>query len=95
MSGEGLPAGAGVGGAIAQDGEASPAGASTQSEPMMDVDVVSEQDRIDGILAQTRVDVGTEDAARITEVLEQRFADAGITASAEQVTAFAEGLAAE
>ncbi len=60
----------------------------------MDVDEVTDQERIDGILAQTRVDVGGEDAARIAEVLRQRFEDAGVAASADELAAFADRVAA-
>ncbi|KAA9111518.1 hypothetical protein [Microbacterium rhizomatis] len=87
---------AGVGGAVVQgtDADTSSAGVGEQSEPAMDLDTVTDQERIDGILAQTRVDVGDEDAARIAEVLRQRFEDAGIPASADELASFAEGLVA-
>jgi len=86
-----IPSDAGVGGAVVQGQEAVAASA-TQDAPAMDVDVVTDQERIDGILAQTRVDVGGEDAERVAEVLRQRFADAGIPASDEQLATFAEGV---
>ncbi|WP_375385048.1 hypothetical protein [uncultured Microbacterium sp.] len=88
---------AGVGGAVVQGTDADEPGAGAvdaQTEPAMDLDTVTDQERIDGILAQTRVDVGGEDAERIAEVLRQRFEDAGIPASADQLASFAEGLVA-
>lgn len=50
----------------------------TQDEAAMDVDVASEDDKVAGIVAQTRQDVGGESAERIADVLAQRFTDAGI-----------------
>lgn len=52
----------------------------TQDAPMMDTHDASVQDKIDGIVAQTRVDVADKPHERIMEVLRQRFHDAGITA---------------
>jgi hypothetical protein len=87
----GIPEDAGVGGDVVQGQDPATASA-TQDAPAMDVDVVTDEERIDGILAQTRVDVGGADAERIAEVLRQRFADAGIPASDEQLASFAEGV---
>lgn len=52
-----------------------------QDEPVMDVDEVSDLDKIAGIVVQTRADLGTEDESRIAEVLSQRLHDAGIELS--------------
>jgi hypothetical protein len=75
----GLPSTAGTGGAIHPD--ARPSGGATHDEPAMDVSEAPREDKIAGIAAQTRVDVGAEGAERIAEVLRQRFADAGIDVS--------------
>ena len=52
----------------------------TQDAPKMDTHDASVQDKIDGIIAQTRVDVGDKPHERIMDVLRQRFDDAGISA---------------
>ncbi|WP_159501529.1 hypothetical protein [Microbacterium sp. 18062] len=52
----------------------------TQDAPVMDQHSASVDDKIDGIVAQTRVDVADRPHERIVEVLRQRFDDAGISA---------------
>jgi hypothetical protein len=82
---------AGVGGAIHPDARA--ATGPTQDEPAMDVPEAPVADKIAGIAAQTRVDVGGEGVERIAEVLRQRFADAGIEVSDDDRAALAERIA--
>ncbi|WP_438354200.1 hypothetical protein [Microbacterium sp. CJ88] len=92
MSGdEQLPSTAGTGGAIHPDARAT--SPSTQDQPAMDVDEAAVEDKIAGIAAQTRVDVGGEGAERIADVLRQRFADAGIEVSDDERARLAEGIA--
>lgn len=62
------------------------------SEPVLDQNPASDGDKIEGILAQTRVDVGSEDTARIAEVLRQRFTDAGIVVTDSQLADFAKDV---
>ncbi|KAA9133834.1 hypothetical protein [Microbacterium caowuchunii] len=52
----------------------------TQDAPAMDMDQPSIREKIDGIVAQTRVDVGGQSHERIVDVLRQRLVDAGISA---------------
>jgi hypothetical protein len=67
----------------------------TQDEPAMDQHDVSIDDKIDGIVAQTRVDVGTLPRERIADVLRQRLSDAGITASDDHVDRLAARVAGD
>ena len=50
-----------------------------QQEPVLAQNDASVGEKVDGILAQTRVDVGSESVDRIAEVLRQRFHDSGIS----------------
>lgn len=84
--GEALPSHAGQGGAIAPD--AAP-GAGVQDAPALDQNDASDEDRIAGIVAQTRSDVGGEGIERIADVLAQRFADAGLDVDADRTVALA------
>ena len=49
-----------------------------QREPMMDQHPVTEDDRVDGIIAQVRADVGDKGERRIADVLRQRFEQSGV-----------------
>lgn len=53
-------------------------GAREQNLPAMSQNNASDGEKIAGIVAQTRVDVGDQDDARIADVLRQRFSDSGI-----------------
>jgi hypothetical protein len=57
----------------------SPRPGETQDEPRMDQHVASIDDKINGIVAQTRIDLPGADHARVVDVLRQRFSDAGIS----------------
>jgi hypothetical protein len=85
---EGMPGWAGAGGALAPDADTVEA-ASTQDEPALDQNDASDEDRIAGIAAQTRSDVGDQDADRVAEVLRQRFADAGLDVDGSRTAALA------
>ena len=63
------------------------------SEPVLDQNPASDGDKIAGVVAQTRVDVGGEPISRIVEVLRQRFTDAGLVVDDEQVAQLAEQVA--
>jgi len=65
----------------------------TQDEPAMDGNDASHQDKVDGIAAQTKMDVGGEGHERIAEVLRQRFDDAGMSVTDEDRAALAQRIA--
>lgn len=66
----------------------------TQDGAVMDEHDSSVQEKIDGIVAQTRVDVADKPSARIDDVLRQRLSDAGITLDDAAVTALTERVSA-
>ena len=66
---------AGVGGEVHHEsGDAS----NVQDEPLLDQNSTTTQEQIQGIVAQTRADLGGESDDRYAEVLRQRLEDAGI-----------------
>lgn len=81
-----LPSHAGQGGAIAHDAVAAPG---VQNEPALDQNPASDEERIAGIVAQTRADVGDAGVERIADVLVQRFTDAGLDVDADRTVALA------
>ncbi len=82
------------GGAVAPDAHAPAAAPGTQNEPAMDMHSTTDEDRIAGIVAQTRSDVGDAGEDRIADVLRQRFADTGIDVGDDRVRALAAEIAA-
>ena len=56
-----------------------------QDEPVMDMHVASDDDKIRGIVDQTRQDVGGEGEERIIEVLRQRFEESGLAVDEAQL----------
>jgi hypothetical protein len=81
---------AGVGGPIHQEG-VDAADTSTQDEPLLEQNDATTQEKVDGIIAQTRADLGDESAERFAEVLHQRFDDAGMQLTDEQIRGLADG----
>jgi hypothetical protein len=84
------------GGAVAPDAHApggSSGGTGTQDAPAMDMHGTTTEERVDGIVAQTRMDVGDAPAERIADVLRQRFADTGIDVGDDRVRALAAEIA--
>lgn len=76
----------GVGGPVFEEKVRVGDNAGVQDAPAMDVDDhVPDEAKIEGILAQTRADVAGEDVDRVAEVLRQRFSDAGMTVSDDDV----------
>lgn len=57
----------------------------TQDGPLLAQHETTTTEQIDGILAQTRADLGDESAARYAEVLRQRFTDSGMAITDEQI----------
>lgn len=80
------------GGAVGPDTPAAPA-PGTQNEPAMDMHTTTDEDRIAGIVAQTRSDVGDASHERIADVLRQRFSDVGLDVGDDRVRALAAEVA--
>jgi hypothetical protein len=83
---------AGVGGEVyhEKDVPAAPApGEQVQDEPVLAQNNPSTQDKLDGIAAQTRVDLGDESQERYEEVLRQRLRDSEIQLTDDEVSALA------
>lgn len=80
---------AGVDGEIHRS-EPAPTQPGTQDGPLLDMHDTTLTDQINGILAQTRADLGEESTDRYAEVLRQRFADTGIEVPDDRITSLAE-----
>ncbi|WP_454117430.1 hypothetical protein [Microbacterium lacticum] len=57
----------------------------TQDEPGLEQNVASEEDRLNGVIAQLRADVSGEDAATVETAVRRRLDDTGIDASDDLV----------
>lgn len=62
----------------------------TQDEPVMDQHIATREDKVSGIIDQTRVDVRGFPLERVVEVLRQRFADAAIETDDQELANLAE-----
>ncbi len=83
---------AGVGGAVHHEGGESNApapGEAVQDEPVLEQNNATTQEKLDGIAAQTRVDLGDESHERYEEVLRQRLNDSDIQLTDDDVTKLA------
>jgi hypothetical protein len=83
---------AGVGGEVyhEKDEPAAPApGEEVQDEPVLAQNNATTQEKLDGIAAQTRVDLGDESHERYEEVLRQRLNDSEIQLTDDEVSALA------
>ena len=78
MSNGGAAAGDSVGGAVHRDSGAPTGADDAQSEPVLEQNNASIEEKLAGIAAQTRVDLGDESQERYEEVLRQRLTDADI-----------------
>lgn len=78
---------AGVGGALAHD--ATPSAPDQQGEPVLHQNTATDDERVAGIVAQTRADVGDQSLERVADVLTQRFTDAGLDVDADRTVALA------
>lgn len=65
----------------------------TQDEPVMDMHETNDEERIAGIVAQTRIDVGGADESRIADVLRQRFTETGTRVAEDRIAALAAEVA--
>ena len=92
---EGSDSGAGaadsVGGALHDDRKATRTG--EQSEPAMDTHPTDDEARIQGVVVQTRADVGDKSEERIADVLRQRFAEVGLDLGDDRIRALAAEVA--
>jgi hypothetical protein len=83
---------AGVGGAVhheSGDANAPAKGEAVQDEPVLAQNNATTQEKLDGIAAQTRVDLGDESHDRYEEVLRQRLNDSDIQLSDDDVSKLA------
>ena len=79
---------AGVGGEVYHEkgeGAAAP-GEEVQDEPVLAQNNATTQEKLDGIAAQTRVDLGDESHERYEEVLRQRLNDSEIQLTDDEVS---------
>lgn len=82
------------GGAVAPDAHAPTAGSpGTQDEPIMDMHEATDEERVSGIVAQTRADVGDASEERIADVLRQRFTETGTDVGDDRIRALAAEIA--
>lgn len=83
---------AGVGGQVYHEGgggSAPASGEAVQDEPVLAQNNATTQEKLDGIAAQTRVDLGDESQDRYEEVLRQRLDDSGIQLTDDEVSKLA------
>lgn len=89
--GEGPDGGAGaadsVGGALHEDRKITRP--DEQSEPAMDTHPTDDEARIQGVVVQTRADVGGKSEERIADVLRQRFTEVGLDLGDDRIRALA------
>lgn len=80
-----------VGGAVHRDRKLSRP--DEQSAPAMDTHPTDDEARIQGVVVQTRADVGDKSEERIADVLRQRFADIGLDLGDDRIRALAAEVA--
>ncbi|MFG6475332.1 hypothetical protein ACFXP7_02990 [Microbacterium sp. P06] len=81
------------GGAVSDETPAATPAPGTQNAPVQDMHDTTDEDKIAGIVAQTRQDVGDKDQARIADVLRQRFDETGVHVANDRVAALAAEVA--
>jgi hypothetical protein len=64
----------------------------TQDLPAMSQNNATDEDKISGIIAQTRQDLPGESLERIGDVLRQRFADAGVEVADDRLAELARAV---
>jgi hypothetical protein len=84
------PSTAGVGGAIHRE----PAAPGTQNAPLMDVDEVTDEERLDGILQQLRADLPGANRATVDHALRGRLAGIGLDLPDDEIDAHVDALMA-
>lgn len=80
-----------VGGALHRDRKV--ARPDEQSEPAMDTHPTDDEARIQGVVVQTRADVGDKSEQRIADVLRQRFTEVGLDLGDDRIRALAAEIA--
>lgn len=60
-------------------------GSNTQDEPVMEQDAVSDRAKLDGIIAQTIADLGSQDGRHVRAVVRERSAESGVSVSPGEV----------
>lgn len=80
-----------VGGAVHHDRKATRP--DEQSAPAMDTHPTDDEARIQGVVVQTRADVGDKSEERIAGVLRQRFSDVGLDLGDDRIRALAAEIA--
>ena len=88
VPGAGAAAADSYGGAVSDDTPAA-AEPGTQNAPVQDMHHATDEDKIAGIVAQTRQDVGDKDESRIADVLRQRFTETGVHVADDRIAALA------
>ena len=69
--------------------------AETQDEPRLDLHQTSDQERLDGLIAQLRADVAGQNAATVDKAVRGRLAETGVLAEEEVILALIAELAAD
>lgn len=69
--------------------------ARTQDEPRLDLHETSDQERLDGLIAQLRADVRGQNAAVVDKAVRSRIAETGVPAEEEVILALIAELAAD
>lgn len=64
-------------------------GQAVQTEPVLEQNIATTDEKLQGIAAQTRVDLGDESHGRYEEVIRQRLSDADIDLTDDEVTSLA------
>lgn len=67
----------------------------SQNEPRLDLHETSDQERLDGLIAQLRADVRGQNAATVEKAVRSRLAETGVPAREEVVLALIAELADE
>ncbi|SFS15105.1 hypothetical protein SAMN04487846_3041 [Microbacterium sp. cf046] len=87
--GQQRPSDAGVGGAVHQEPGKAGGAEAVQDEPILEQNSATIEEKLEGIAAQTRVDLGDESQDRYEEVLRQRLTDADIQLTDDEVSSLA------
>ena len=66
----------------------------TQDEPVLDQNTASEQERLDGLVAQMHTDVKGEDGATVEQALRHRLTDIGMTLDESEIARLVAELSA-
>ncbi|MBN9178094.1 MAG: hypothetical protein J0I43_12115 [Microbacterium sp.] len=74
--------------------EGDPMAEDTQDEPVLEQNTASEQERLDGLVAQMRADVQGEDAATVEQALRHRLTDIGMTLDESEIAQLVADLTA-